>query len=452
MLNSENAMKTVKRKSIAPNFDLNNKTLFIHAGGAKTGSSALQNFFELNKNELKSYHLDYENSQKLLFEQEHIFGNGMYLFDKLNDANLNDQDLDIVLASYFSQSSKAVCSNEYFQALNEATWQKLIASSNRLKIKLVIIFYIRDVAPFFLSVYDQVIKRHGEYLPITTWADNWPWEHLDTLKILINFKDTIKIKVVSYDANKSNLIGSFLDLIGLDSNYIIREEDKSRIVNRSLTEIERNILLSVNKEFSDKFCGEITDLLIYNNPNALYSQQYDEHLLTYLTTRFQKDVDWVNDMFFEGESIVAVLNPNQLATKKINLITEKTSEGIVVDWAIQKLKTQKQDVERFLLSALRKAIEKLIEDSKNRTNSSNTYAGIPSDFNGLMYVLLNPDLLIAQVDPYKHYANHGKSENRIYKISSNIEFASEYLACIESLKLLKEISSVKKEVLVNEHI
>lgn len=452
MIDPGNIMKTLKRNSNSTKSDSKIKTLFIHAGGAKTGSSALQNFFELNKNELKNYNLDYENSQKLQFEQEHIFGNGMYLFDKLNDGNLNNQDLDNVLASYFKQSSKAICSNEYFQSLNEAAWQKLIDSCKRLEITLEIIFYIRDVAPFFVSVYDQVIKRHGEYLPITTWAENWPWEHLDTLKILIKFKDTIKIKVVSYDANKSNLIGSFLDLIELDSNYIVREEDKLRIVNRSLTEIERNILLSVNKEFSDKYCGEITDLLIYNNPNAQYSQQYDEHLLTYLTTRFQKEVDWVNDMFFEGASIVAILNPNKLSTKKINLNTGKTSEGIVVDWAIQKLKTQKQDVERFLLSALKKAIENLIEASNNSTNSSNSYTGIPSDFNGLMYVLLNPDLLIAQVDPYKHYANHGISENRIYKVSSNIEFESEYLACIESLKLLREISSVKKEALINELI
>lgn len=437
------------KSNLGAKLNINTKTLYLHAGGAKTGSSALQNFFELNKAELNKYGIDYKNSPPLRFEHEHIFGNGMYLFDKLNDEHLNNLELDNVLESHFDQSSKAICSNEYFQSFNETIWQKLIDSCKRLKITLEVIFYVRDTAPFYTSVYDQVIKRHGEHRSVSVWAETWAWEHLTTLQVLAKFKDEIKVNVVSYDVNKSDIIQNFCDLIGLNSNFIVSSNDKKRIVNRSLTNVERGILLSVNREFSDKYCGEITDLIIYNNPSANYGHVYDKDLVADLTIRFQKDIDWINNTFFDGKPVVAISNPNQSSTvksKKTNLVSEKTSEGIVVDWAIQKLKTQKQDVERFLLEALRKSIEQLIETTSNNSNMSKTFTGTPSDFNGMMYLLLNPDLLIAQVDPYKHYANHGISENRTYKVSSNVVFESEYLACIENLKLLKDISSVNKTV------
>jgi hypothetical protein len=40
---------------------------------------------------------------------------------------------------------------------------------------------------------------------------------------------------------------------------------------------------------------------------------------------------------------------------------------------------------------------------------------IPSDFDPVMYVLLYPDLLEHEVDPYEHFANHGKREGRMWR-------------------------------------
>jgi hypothetical protein len=40
---------------------------------------------------------------------------------------------------------------------------------------------------------------------------------------------------------------------------------------------------------------------------------------------------------------------------------------------------------------------------------------IPSDFDPVMYVLLHADLLEHEVDPYEHFANHGKREGRLWR-------------------------------------
>jgi hypothetical protein len=40
---------------------------------------------------------------------------------------------------------------------------------------------------------------------------------------------------------------------------------------------------------------------------------------------------------------------------------------------------------------------------------------IPSDFDPVMYILLYADLLEHEVDPYEHFANHGKREGRMWR-------------------------------------
>lgn len=53
--------------------------------------------------------------------------------------------------------------------------------------------------------------------------------------------------------------------------------------------------------------------------------------------------------------------------------------------------------------------------SKILTSPERHSKDLPPHFDPLYYVLLNPDLFYAQVDPYAHYIHHGKSEGRAWK-------------------------------------
>jgi hypothetical protein len=44
--------------------------------------------------------------------------------------------------------------------------------------------------------------------------------------------------------------------------------------------------------------------------------------------------------------------------------------------------------------------------------------GIPDDFDHISYLIQNPDLLQARVNPYRHYLECGRRENRSYKAAN----------------------------------
>jgi hypothetical protein len=44
---------------------------------------------------------------------------------------------------------------------------------------------------------------------------------------------------------------------------------------------------------------------------------------------------------------------------------------------------------------------------------------IPPDFDPAAYLLANPDLLMARVDPYEHFLNHGRAEGRSWRIDGD---------------------------------
>jgi hypothetical protein len=44
---------------------------------------------------------------------------------------------------------------------------------------------------------------------------------------------------------------------------------------------------------------------------------------------------------------------------------------------------------------------------------------IPPNFDPAAYLLANPDLLMARVNPYKHFLNHGRDEGRSWRIDAD---------------------------------
>ena len=67
--------------------------LFVHAGGTKTGTSALQNFFEMERDQLHKLGISYENSCGIKSVHEITSGNGDPLYVMLRDAESTDDAL-----------------------------------------------------------------------------------------------------------------------------------------------------------------------------------------------------------------------------------------------------------------------------------------------------------------------------------------------------------------------
>ncbi|MGZ8096651.1 MAG: hypothetical protein ACXWUD_10465 [Methylosarcina sp.] len=388
------------------------KTLFIHAGGAKTGSSALQNFFHINASQLESFGFAYEN--RLHIEHQHEIGsaNGMLLYEMIASPTSTDDEIDHMMSSYFGRCDNAICSSEFFAELGPIGWQRLYESSIRLGVKLKVIFYVRNVIPFLLSAYDQIIKRHGGHESFDEWVSKATWQHGRSLKIIAAALPESSIQVLHYDHVRTHLIRDFLDTLGVDASFKVDLKDRKRQVNRSLTNEEREALRTVNKVLGAAYSKELSELLIYANPNAKGEPaSYNKSTADSLLDRFNNEVDWVNNTFFNGQAVVSVL-PAQLGKNALAMQSNAKLENKghvekqVLNWTLEKLKTIKDETEQTITNAVSVAL---------RNNSGKFHPDLPADFDVLSYLLLNRDVLHAGVDPIQHYIDYGKQESRIYK-------------------------------------
>lgn len=379
------------------------KTLYLHIGGAKTGSTAIQNFLHFNKSQLESIGFSYNHSRSLSHDREINSGNGESLFWKLlrNDSDIY---IDTLLLDYFGENNKAVCSSELLATLNTTHWLRLINSAKRLNVNLKVIFYVRNAVSFFISSYNQFVKR-GEYRSIETWIKNQSWQHLDVLKILYTFKNDIHYQILSYDQNSKSLIKSFIVALGIDHIINISNNEELKIVNRSLTNAEINTLQVINKTFGTLFSQELSDFFIYERPYAKSLVTF-ESVSNFIHTHFVHEVNWINQTFFANEQIMFVYS---------ELVPEKKHEDdnedksitleLLSRWIVNKLKNLQTTNMEMIVSELVSQFNAI--DWKNANHPD-----IPKEFDPIAYLLLNIDVFQSSARPYQHFINSGKDEKR----------------------------------------
>lgn len=226
---------------------MSRKVLYIHAGGVKTGSSALQSFLDLNAGPLGTAGIAYENRMGIVSPYEITSGNGGGLYEALAGGATSDDVIDEIVMTFFGSHSTAICSSEHFTHLNEGAWRQFSRSAERLAIDFEVVFLVRNVFPFLMSSYDQMVKRHGEWRDFAAWAVTATWQHTDALRALASVIPVSKIRVVSYDGARATLLKTCLTKLGVPPDFQVDTRDESRFVNRSLTDAERSVLLSVNR-------------------------------------------------------------------------------------------------------------------------------------------------------------------------------------------------------------
>lgn len=399
---------------------MHRKTLWIHAGGAKTGTSAIQNFLALNQSGLNSLGFSYRNQDEINSAYDITAGNGFLLFKYLSSSVASDDGLDDLILSYFDERTlNAICSSEMLQDINESGWKKIIASCLRLKIKIEVIFIVRNVAPYVSSAYDQVVKRYGEWRLLNECIGNIYWPHASALRIIDTCFPKENKHIFAYDRAKNRIVEDFIEALGINTQILdIGKTDAQRIVNRSLTIAERNLLRRINRIFGQRYSAEISDVLIKSQPNLNAEPEWDPNLEQVLAERYRDDIVWINKTFFGGKPIISVGNVGiekvaKVRSKKQSIETDEcaqTINNIALDWAISKLAVIESQTRAFICGRLAEAIK--------NTNTAQ-YSDLPPDFDAASYLALNSDVLMAGSDPVKHYVTYGRAEGRRYLIKKN---------------------------------
>ena len=247
----------------------NQKKLFIHAGLPKTGTSYLQNCFELFEKQGDLEQINYP----LIKEHDSFFeihsGNassvGHYLSPKLNPSFNEDElhnRINLLLDQVRNPSNPVLFSSEYFSTAPIERVEPMKNYLLKLGYEIELIVVVRPLRQLLFSNYMQSVKRHGCGDAFEDWVVHVA-KRLPALYIKNIQAYELPIHLIRY--NTDDLLPPILDLIG--ENISLAEKTKDRVVNRSLSRDELIFLRNINATFKDHILStKISNSLIEKFP------------------------------------------------------------------------------------------------------------------------------------------------------------------------------------------
>ena len=136
------------------------RRIFFHIGAPKTGTSAIQMFLASNIGNLRAIGLDYLKREPPR-EGLPTTGNGASVFRYFKRAQAPPEKLEDLLDGYFGTENGAVVSSELLYFIPAAGWGEIIQACRARNITPSVIYYVRNVYPFYASTYNQFVKNHG---------------------------------------------------------------------------------------------------------------------------------------------------------------------------------------------------------------------------------------------------------------------------------------------------
>lgn len=345
---------------------IKDRTLVLHAGGNKAGSTALQHFLVENAAILlrmgfnyflggdmqtilhKAGKLDYGVDSE---EYRYAFtsGNGHLLLKWMRQDNDRLQFSEL-MGLYFDSKSECIVSSEMFQRCSTDQWELLSKQCRLHDIHVKIIFYIRDVYPYYFSAWQQRIRNDrytnsfADFVNDSTWAEV---DHINSLERITRVFPLDNVFLIHYETSMRNIAGSFLDVLAIEQDGF----DYSSIhrkINRSLTDEERDLLLRLNRTIGHvaNFGPELARLLILAAPEVKTDPVFDSNAYDLLLSKYSARIDHINKQFFAGKSILKIIEGNDRLSKRNEQVNRgltpteapHSPQSIVIDWAYRHIR------------------------------------------------------------------------------------------------------------------
>ncbi|MEO6215926.1 MAG: hypothetical protein ABIO86_07835 [Sphingomonas sp.] len=307
------------------------RTLLVHAGGSKTGTTSLQNFFDLHVDWLEAAGITYHNRVGVRSPFSPTSGNGWPLLDLMTAPEGREAELDTLLDAYTGSHPRGLVSTERFERVTAKGWSALVSRANAAGIRLHLLYYVRDPIPYFLSRYDQAIKRHGETRDFLPWFEDEPWWHLDFLRCLEPLRSEIELTLLHYSTRASDTVANVARL--LDLPFAPQEGKRTYDANRSLTERERRVLKYLNAAYGPKAAISLSTFLLEHHPGLPSEKLRDPALDQAIQGRYRDACDWINARYFDGQPVLSARPESEVASPPRTCVDDEIFDRILVDWA-----------------------------------------------------------------------------------------------------------------------
>lgn len=281
------------------------RTLYLHIGAGKTGSSALQVWLNQNSAELLKHGILYPRGNELIRDDYTITsGNGVEAIE-----SIKSKTGEVYLKNLTSKIGKNILlSSERFQSLNLQEVEQIKEFGKKNNIKIIPIIYLRDIYDVTYSAYVQQVKRHALFIDFQEYVNGISSiQQISVLELWASIFENIK--VIHYDTNKSSL--DKLLLLAMGVYYKNFPPLKPKKVNRSLTVEELNIMRMVNSILNNNNIKSIDrlDMIISNeiisiNPEKATEIIFSEEIFKIFEKKFSNKIAIINKKYFDGNSVL----------------------------------------------------------------------------------------------------------------------------------------------------
>ena len=380
------------------------RILWIHAGGHKTGSTAIQNYLYLGGLQTTAPDFFYKEIDGVKNPKHMNGGNGFSLIPLPPEPNLASE-----IESFVGSAEEAILSNEDFSGLTAEEWQRLDSVASGKGIEVRVVFFVRDVLSFMLSDYDEGIKGGRIVTEFADFALTAHWLHAIALRNLAKAFPADRLRVRHYDSERHNLLRSFFEAVGVSSPQIAPLAGKIGLLNRSLTREERDLLLYINRKQNYRLFSEALNRSIQeSDPDAISEKPLIPiDLEEKLRARFAGEVDWINKTFFDGGRIVGL--GAETSSVERQELPEKQAER-----SLRLHRTALESVMRKSTTAVAEHHNHVCWRLRNLDRENLAHPDLPKDFDPAAYLMLNHDLIPINIPIVKHFLDHGRLEGRVY--------------------------------------
>jgi hypothetical protein len=272
--------------------------ILFHIGADKTGSTALQNMLYDNQQLLKKNGILYRDTRALKTKLQ--AGNGQKLCALLR-TDASSMEIKKELTRLIEPDHLSIISSEQLSAIKNSAWKKLFEILKELGVSYQILAYVRSPLGYYISRYQQTVKRIGFNGDLNDFINQTNWNHVKMLERLHHFGIDLPLKVIPYDQHRGMLFSTFWDFVfttfGIDIRGSIPEEQF--LSNRGISVEEINMLNEIFGLHGEKEVKNISDFLVNEVEKNGNKLAYNSDQIEKIVNRHQEHVRWANDTFLD---------------------------------------------------------------------------------------------------------------------------------------------------------
>lgn len=321
------------------------KSVILHIGHGKTGTSAIQSFLASNVHQLERdgviypKHESFERAQRGGITSGNCPNEANRIFERIH------KEVDTS-----ENGARILFSNEHMFNQREEIIEEIKCMLEEIDFE--IIMFVRNPLEMAASMYQQRVKRHGE----TRELEEFALEEGHLLKARLwhqNLSDLgVPVRVLNYSETKRSTIRRFLEVLDCPNTLHTQAyaDAEQRIVNRSLSEKELSLVRTVNKNFGARVGTALSDRLVEISPNVRPKKAWlSAEVTAQLQDKLQSSIEYFNRILPSNEELKIEISNGGIQSKDeiLHENEELSSLAAAFNSVLLDLKSAKVECERL---------------------------------------------------------------------------------------------------------